>query len=281
VTDKQWHDLPEVRAVWISGSGHVVCYNRIHHWKDGVDTGDSPICCAIDFHNNDISEMFDDGSEMDGSERNTRNFLNRYTNTLTGVSLQPVYGGPVYVYRNAIYNCKTEVFKLHNSPSGGVLIHNTAVKFGQPLQVWTPEEVIHCVARNNLFLGTNGRAVDYSPPMIHCDFDYDGFGGALGAVFIKWNRNAYATIEEVHKRCPIERHCILIDPATAFASGIQPPTDPKSIYNFSTVDLRLKPGCAAIDAGEVLPGFNDGYRGKGPDLGAFELGDDLPHYGPR
>ena len=63
-----------------------------------MDTADGPVCCAIDFHNNDVSEMFDDGSEMDGSERNTRNFLNRYTNTLTGVSLQPVYGGPVYVY---------------------------------------------------------------------------------------------------------------------------------------------------------------------------------------
>jgi hypothetical protein len=37
----------------------------------------------------------------------------------------------------------------------------------------------------------------------------------------------------------------------------------------------------AIEAGEVLPGFNDGHQGKAPDLGANELGDPLPHYGPR
>jgi hypothetical protein len=47
------------------------------------------------------------------------------------------------------------------------------------------------------------------------------------------------------------------------------------------VDLRLKAGCAAIDAGEVLPGFNDGFKGKAPDLGAYEFGDELPQYGPR
>ena len=35
------------------------------------------------------------------------------------------------------------------------------------------------------------------------------------------------------------------------------------------------------DAGKVLPGFNDGYAGKAPDLGAYELGVELPHYGPR
>ena len=40
-------------------------------------------------------------------------------------------------------------------------------------------------------------------------------------------------------------------------------------------------GAMTIDAGEVLPGFNDGFKGKAPDLGAYELGEELPHYGPR
>ena len=49
----------------------------------------------------------------------------------------------------------------------------------------------------------------------------------------------------------------------------------------AAVDLRLKPGTAAIDEGEILPGFNDNYAGKAPDLGAYEFGAALPHYGPR
>jgi hypothetical protein len=43
-------------------------------------------------------------------------------------------------------------------------------------------------------------------------------------------------------------------------------------------DLRLRTGSAAVDAGVVLPNINDGYRGAAPDLGAFELGDELPVY---
>ena len=47
------------------------------------------------------------------------------------------------------------------------------------------------------------------------------------------------------------------------------------------IDLPLKGGCAVVDAGEVLPGFNDDFTGKAPDLGAYEVGQELPHYGPR
>jgi hypothetical protein len=36
-----------------------------------------------------------------------------------------------------------------------------------------------------------------------------------------------------------------------------------------------------MDAGEVLPNFNDGFAGKLPDLGAYDIGTDVPAYGPR
>jgi hypothetical protein len=42
--------------------------------------------------------------------------------------------------------------------------------------------------------------------------------------------------------------------------------------------MRLADG-AAIDAGEPIPGF--AYQGAAPDLGAYELGDPPPVYGPR
>ena len=49
----------------------------------------------------------------------------------------------------------------------------------------------------------------------------------------------------------------------------------------NTVDFRPAARSTAIDAGQPLPGFNDGFRGRAPDLGAYELGEPLPHYGPR
>jgi hypothetical protein len=47
------------------------------------------------------------------------------------------------------------------------------------------------------------------------------------------------------------------------------------------VDLRLAVGSRAVDAGQVLAGFNDGFTGSAPDLGAYEAEAALPHYGPR
>ncbi len=46
--------------------------------------------------------------------------------------MQPVYGGPVYVFRNVMYNVAVEPFKLHNNPSGCLIFHNTSVKNGAP-----------------------------------------------------------------------------------------------------------------------------------------------------
>ena len=43
----------------------------------------------------------------------------------------------------------------------------------------------------------------------------------------------------------------------------------------------VHPGSAAIDAGIELPSITDGFTGKAPDLGAYELDKPLPHYGPR
>ena len=280
-TQEEWKAGPEARAVWIGGRGNVVCYNRIHHWKDGMDTNPNSHSIAIDFHNNEVSECFDDGTEMDGSERNTRCFFNRYTNVFQGVSVQPVFGGPVYVFRNALYNCQVEPFKMHNNPSGALFFHNTVAKKGPPTLMQTPEKVFHCVSRNNLFIGTEGRALHFDSPMVDCDFDYDGFGGFSGDVFLKWNNVRYATPDEVRAKCPVYKHLVLVDPAAAFASGVKPPDDNQKVYPLEANDLRLKPGTAAVDSGEVLPNFNDGFTGRAPDLGAYELGSEPPHYGPR
>ena len=39
-----------------------------------------------------------------------------------------------------MYNVEVETFKLHNSPSGSLLVHNTSVKKGMPLVLWTSAE---------------------------------------------------------------------------------------------------------------------------------------------
>jgi hypothetical protein len=57
--------------------------------------------------------------------------------------------------------------------------------------------------------------------------------------------------------------------------------DPTRLYDPAEVDLRLNTEAGAVDAGVILPNINDGYQGAAPDLGAYEYGVDMPHYGPR
>ena len=268
------------RGIQISGTGHVVCYNRISNYGDAIDTFSNYPCSAIDFYGNEISECTDDGIEMDYSQHNTRCFDNRLTNVFQGISIQPIHGGPVYVFRNALYNVTAETFKMHNSPSGGLFFHNTSVKAGPPLVLWTHEPVSNCVMRNNLFVGTAGNyAYESTAPMRGCDFDYDGFAGTWKQ-FIKWNRVRYATIADA-RRAKVYRNAVRVSPEGLFASGLSAPADGKKRFGVKTNDLRLARTGGAVDAGVPLPNINDGFAGKAPDLGAYEQGRDLPHYGPR
>jgi hypothetical protein len=149
------------------------------------------------------------------------------------------------------------------------------------LQLSTSEKVRNSVYRNNLFVGTSGHfAYETTARMVDCDFDYDGFGGGPWTLFLKWNEVRYATFDEMKSKAPVYRHAVQVDAETLFASGASAPADALRAAD-RAIDLRLKAGSAAIDSGEFLPGFNDGFAGKAPDLGAYELGQDLPQYGPR
>jgi hypothetical protein len=275
--------IEDTEAVQVAGEGHVVCYNRIRGYADAVSLFQGYPNRACDFYNNEISECTDDGIELDYGETNVRAFRNRLTNCFQGISVQPIHGGPAYILRNAMYNVELETFKLHNEPAGVLMLHNTSVKAGMPLVLYTSVPVYNSLSRNNLYLGTAASwAYENTAPMVECDFDYDGFGGGpFRDGLVKWNGVRYRTLAELHASGNLYQHVVLVDPTTAFASGIQPPADHKTQFPVTRNDLRLRRGSAAIDAGERLPNVSDSFRGRAPDLGAYELGQPLPHYGPR
>ncbi len=184
--------IEDARGIQVTGTGHEICYNRIRGFGDAIDTFGSQRCASIDIHHNEISECTDDGIEADYSERNVRVFENRLTNVFQGISTQPLFGGPVYIFRNVLYNVGMEPFKMHNAPSGVLVMHNTVVKNGVPLVLYSNAPVKNCLYRNNLFIGTSGGyAYESTAPMQECDFDYDGFGGGPYEKFLKWNGERY------------------------------------------------------------------------------------------
>jgi hypothetical protein len=254
------------RGIELTGIGHEICYNRISGMSDDMIALEPGASRSNDVHHNDLSDATE-GIEMDCTERNSRCSYNRMRRVFHGVSLQPVYGGPVYVYRNDLREVSGEAFKLHNHPSGVLMLHNTAVRAGSAWALWTSAPVSACRSRGNLFIGTTGKVgFDCDAPMTGCDFDRDGFSGSW-TVFLKWNKQRYATIADAAKTAPAYQHAVAVE-----AEPLEP----------SDLEVsRLRAGSAAVDAGEAIPGLTDGFAGTAPDLGAHELGSDPPRYGPR
>ncbi len=91
----------------------------------------------------------------------------------------------------------------------------------------------------------------------------------------------FRTLEEYSDATGNDRHSVLLDFDSFANVKIPDKSDPQRFYNPEDYDFRLQPGSPAIDAGVVLPTITDGFTGKAPDLGAYELGKPMPHYGPR
>ena len=91
----------------------------------------------------------------------------------------------------------------------------------------------------------------------------------------------FATLADYATATGQEAHSKSID-FSVFRNASAPDfSKPSQLYDPAVVDLRLREGSAAIDAGVELPGITDGFQGRAPDLGAYELGGPPVHYGPR
>ncbi len=279
------YDCTDVVAVNVSGEGTVVAYNRMKSWGDGIHgSGDQPKC-ANDFYGNEISESADDGIECDNGAQNIRCFDNRMTNCFQGISFQPIYGGPAYAFRNAIYNSNHCPFKIENDPHGILMINNTSVRAGiepGPFFLYGNGDIFHYMMANNLFIGGNDEYAIYATTTLHdFSFDYDGYGPGPWKTFASLPGHSYPTLQDFQSAAGQEKHAVILQVKGLFASNAPLPESPDTPVALSVNDLLLAPGCAAIDAGCVVPGITDGYGGKAPDLGAYELAGKLPHYGPR
>ena len=90
----------------------------------------------------------------------------------------------------------------------------------------------------------------------------------------------FKTLKEYSAATGQDAHSLLVD-YDVFVKVAAPGPDPRTLYKPADFDFQLRPGSAAVDAGVRLAGVNDDFTGRSPDLGAYEVGRPLPHYGPR
>ena len=295
-------------AVKVYGQGHVVAYNYVANWHDGIDIatyGDpdgtpNPIAdrfpVSIDFYNNDFSNMADNCIEADGGARNIRVFENRCFNSAAGaLSAQPTFGGPLYFYRNLVYHATTGgPLKFVDTPSGVLVYQNTFIGQGR---LMGPASNVHFL--NNLILGDG-----FADPILnlrtytnYSTSDYNGFrpNPSVEDAF-EWNSppfnvaadyehdsvtRKFKSLDEYRQATQQEQHSVLLDFDVFVKAGIPDKSDPQYLYDPADFDFRLRPGSRAVDAGVALPSITDSFTGRAPDLGAYELDRPVPAYGPR
>ena len=193
-------------AVKLYGPGHVVAYNTIADFHDGINVEtygnpDGSVASgpgmpdgpkyppreyrdrrpvAIDFYNNIITNSHDNPIETDGSLHNVRVLRNLFLNHAShAFCSQPVLGGPVYWIRNIGYNLPGGSSRFFGA--AGVVFYNNTILSE------TTGTTSNTHWRNNLILGQNA-APDFRrlrPNLFgittftnYTSSDYNGFGPA-------------------------------------------------------------------------------------------------------
>jgi len=299
------HQLRSFFAVKVYGPGHVIAHNAIAYFHDGIciATYGPPEAeldrqaSSIDIYGNDIHLSNDDFIESDGGVHNIRLFQNRGVSAAhNGYSAQPMFGGPVYFYRNLLYHVGNgSAFKLSAIPAGLIMYHNTLI---HEQTAGGPYSNAHW--RNNLFLGIdtpNRGVMTWGNATENYSSDYNGFRPNPGVKEqYRWlapksgettyeptnaDWRTFATLAELREATGQETHGVELD--FDIFENLSPPdlTNRYRVYHAMDLNFQLKAGSKAVDAGAPLPTINDGFTGTAPDLGALELNQPEPHYGPR
>ena len=193
-------------AVKLYGPGHVVAYNYVANFHDGIDVetygnpdGSSAIDgphyppreywdrrpVAIDFYNNYMTNFHDNAIEIDGSLHNIRVMRNMMINSASHpMCNQPAGGGPVYWIRNIAYHAPGGSTRM-TSGAAGVLFYNNTI-----LTETSAGSSANVHWRNNLMLGENSAPAIFSVTTNtnYSSSDYNGFRPNPGAApAFQWN----------------------------------------------------------------------------------------------
>ncbi len=293
---------PQGVTIIQSKGGHVIRYNDIvstegHGFNDGIGGGRNFSFVGnmnrdSDIYGNFIRNVWDDAIESEGANMNVRiwgNYLEKY---FIGIATAATSKGPVYIFRNVLGESRIG----HSNSRGGMLFkagerdqygggrryyfHNTALQPNGAVHAFSSHVHPNAITRNNIF-DVPGRLATNREKEPESDYDYDYFSGTtLGTAqqengisgnFTPSGTSLYLSSSnlEFYLRSTIN----------SIIWGAHP-------YEFGDLSVNITDPVKQIknplrDAGAFLPGFNDDYKGSGPDLGAFEFGAPPLEFGRR
>jgi hypothetical protein len=256
----------------LTGRGTVIRHNTFFDYFDGFGACPEEAGGATnetDVYENLVYDTGDDGMETDGQCSNVRIWKNTFHDVLVGISLAPVYPGPVYAFRNLVYRTgagnsaysgNSFKFNSGDGESGSIyLFHNTADAGANSsgLAIMSPGSWKVIYARNNVWSGTE-YALHNANPDEPLDLHRDDLTTSQAGELAWWDGLAdrhLNTLGELSSTTGQEQHGLAVEPGFVDAAS--------GVYTLGS-------GSPLIDQGTVIPGINDEYEGAAPDVGAFE-----------
>jgi hypothetical protein len=246
------------------GGNHVIRHNEItsddprRYFNDGIGGEDNFSAGGFpnrdsDIYGNLVRGAWDDGIEAEGGNANVRIWGNYLDQTATGIASTVTHYGPLYIFRNVYDRSRKLSERRPEADDRGPFAKAGATReWGGGRRYLFHNTLLQ--AQGSLGAGTavSGNSKE---PLTNTV--------TRNNIWRIW-KPSWDVIEE------------------AGGSG--------NDFDYDLYSARVPAGAekhgvrgtdasAGVDAGVVIPNFNDGYRGRAPDIGAREEGTPPPAYG--
>lgn len=294
---------PQGITIIQSKGGNVIRYNDIvstedHGYNDAIGGGSNysfvgNMNCDSDIYGNIIRSVWDDAIESEGANTNVRIWANYAHYYFNGIATAATSKGPLYVFRNVFGESRTG----HRNTIGGAFIktgerepfaggrrfifHNTTLQPNGVFSAFTSHVNPNCITRNNIFDAPGRLATDIEKEPAS-DYDFDFFPGTTRGRSAQENNGIKVNTTPSGTRLYVSSYNLEFYPRTTINSirwGASPFEFGERKVDITDPVVWMKN--PLIDSGIILMGFNDDFKGKAPDIGAFEVGAPPLQFGRR
>jgi len=299
-TNATWND----DGINIPGFGNCAFNNTLNGFGDSFAfsaPGALTQAVGIHFYRNDVRNSGDDFTEADYSIRNNTLYDNRSHNSMTFVSLDPLYGGPLVVARNIVINIGRTPFKWNSTNSGQFIYNNTILRttgqkwligeFSAEAGWYQPNngDQSSYGYRNNILVyrGASNQTIRLDNSG-HDPVDFTHNSWFPNQIF-QWPQGTFSNLTAAYNG---------LSATTPVFSGVtrRHEQDNITVSNPWTVPIVLgtdfytevttftpilSPGTAPKNSGVVIPNITDDFSTTAPDRGAIIEGRSIPTYGDR
>lgn len=287
-----WND----DGICLPGLGNCAFGNTLRGFGDGFAVIQSVLSAGVYYYRNRIAMTGDDAFEADYGTRNLAFYDNHISNCATLLSVDPVYGGPLYCFRNIAINTFRGPFKLNSTSSGFFIYNNTIVRTegttGWGWVQFNNGSLRNWGYRNNVLVyrGASGGVLAVESTGCNpIDFTHNAWfpdrsvwwsnsGASYGSMTAAIAGAGQTATTPVFGTAARRHQGDVVTTTDPFAPSVTLGTN--HLTEITALQIpTLTAGSTPKNAGIAIPNITDGYSGAAPDMGAVISGRTLPGFG--